>query len=569
MTSGRVAGYFVALALSVYAPAAVVINELVYKDGGAFTGSGDWIELFNDSDSVRDVSGWQVKDDDDSHVYTIPSGTVIGPYGYLVVYGNANFGNVYPGVTNKVGPFTYGLGMPDAVRLYDAANDLKDSVVYKVGVSGWPDANGNGHSLELVYPYLDNSEAWVWRLSQDAGGSPGRRNPGSVGMRVTTHNRQPDGPTSADQSIITIKALDSFATINAVQINVDRGNGYQTHVMAALPSDQYTITLAPASNGTITRYYFVISNSENQRIEHWWNSTTNEPYLFVIDDAPVFDGVVINEIMYRSLTTAWAGGASYEYLEVYNSRTTFVDVSYWRFEDASDKFRLPGGLVLPPLGFLVIADKTQAVMDVYGGILPNVKMVELASMGLRDAGELLVWQNANGQMIDHCNYNSAAPWPTMPNGSGPSLELRHPTNDRNAAVSWGASAGYGTPGRHNSLYEASGLFSVDRLALEFGPGETVQVIRVTSSALATVSATALAGSNWLVLPAPLTVSNSSALLHVGVVEGTGEAAGVVRMASSERPELMYDVRVTVVPEVSGAWLVGITAVWRAVHARRC
>lgn len=77
----RIVVLLAAVALNVSVPAAVVINEVVYRDGGAFSGSGDWIELFNDSDAARDVSGWLVKDDDDSHVYTIPGGTVIGPHG--------------------------------------------------------------------------------------------------------------------------------------------------------------------------------------------------------------------------------------------------------------------------------------------------------------------------------------------------------------------------------------------------------------------------------------------------------------------------------------------------------
>ncbi len=549
------------------ASGAIVINEIVYRDGGAFAGSGDWIELFNDASTARDVSGWQVKDDDDTHVYTIPAGTIIPAYGYLVVYGDANFASVYPGVTNRVGPFTYGLGMPDAVRVFDDSNDLKNEVAYKVGTAGWPNANGNGYSIELVYPYQPNNQAAVWRLSQNPGGSPGVRNPGSIGIYITTHNRQPDGPTSADQAIITIKAYDAFATISSAAILVDRGTGYHAQSMALVPLDQYTATLPAASNGTVTRYYFVISNTENAMIEHWWNGSTNEPYLFVVDDAPYFDGLVINEIMYRSLTTAWAGGASYEYLEIYNANTNFVDVSYWRFEDASDRFRMPGGIVLPPLGFLVLADKTQAVLDVYGALPPNAAMVELPALGLRDSGELLVWQNANGQMLDQCVYGAAPPWPVAPAGSGPSLELRNPTNDRASAASWGASAGFGSPGRHNSLFDASGLFSIDTFFLMYLPGETTHTVRVTSSAAASVAATVVSGAAWLSAP-PLTVlSNSSVLLPVSISGSFGEATGTVRLASVERPGLQYDLAITVVPEPAGLMLGACAAA--LITRRRC
>ena len=85
--------------VTVVAPAAIVLNE-VESNGGT---PGDWAEFYNPTASAVDMSGWVMKDNDDTHIYTFPAGTTIAAGGYLVA-DEANF--------------VFGLGAPDAVRLY-------------------------------------------------------------------------------------------------------------------------------------------------------------------------------------------------------------------------------------------------------------------------------------------------------------------------------------------------------------------------------------------------------------------------------------------------------------------
>jgi hypothetical protein len=104
-TSGSVTGQET---VSVTAPAGIKINE-VESNGGT---PGDWVELYNPTAASVDVSGWIVKDDDDTHIYKIPAGTTIAAGGYLV--------------TEEAG-FGFGLGAPDAARLFSPFNVLVDS----------------------------------------------------------------------------------------------------------------------------------------------------------------------------------------------------------------------------------------------------------------------------------------------------------------------------------------------------------------------------------------------------------------------------------------------------------
>jgi Lamin Tail Domain/Esterase-like activity of phytase len=81
-------------------PANIVLNE---TESSAPNGGPDFAELFNKGAQAVNLSGWVIKDNDDTHVFTIPAGTVIQPGAYLVF---------------EDGQFGFGLGSGDSVRVY-------------------------------------------------------------------------------------------------------------------------------------------------------------------------------------------------------------------------------------------------------------------------------------------------------------------------------------------------------------------------------------------------------------------------------------------------------------------
>lgn len=107
----------------------VRINE-VESSGGT---PGDWVELVNAGDAPVDVSGYVVKDDDDTHVATIPADTTIAAGAYLVVDVEAEF--------------DFGLGGADTARLFDASSALIDSYAWTshaaTTYARCPDATGS------------------------------------------------------------------------------------------------------------------------------------------------------------------------------------------------------------------------------------------------------------------------------------------------------------------------------------------------------------------------------------------------------------------------------------------
>jgi len=189
----------------------IVINEINYKDAIGFE-TKDWIELHNNGNTAINISYWVFKDNDDLHEFTIPQGTVINPHSYLVLAQSlADFQTYFPGVTNVIGDFTFGLsGGGELIRLFDNNSVLKDFVEYD-DEAPWPiEPDGNGPTLELINPNLDNALASSWAASlppNAAHGTPGEQNStyimGIDDYSTSTVSISPNPLTSTSEIIIT------------------------------------------------------------------------------------------------------------------------------------------------------------------------------------------------------------------------------------------------------------------------------------------------------------------------------------------------------------------------------
>jgi len=268
-----------------------------------------------------------------------------------------------------------------------------------------------------------------------------------------------------------ISAKDSFATLTSVVINVNyNGGAYSGEQMIPGANNQYSYTIQPTNDGIVVRYYFDFENNDGQTARRWWAGSTNEPYLYIVNDNPVLSGMVINEIMYNS-SNVWIQNptttSDYEYVEIFNFNTQAVDVSYWQFHDENNKYRLPSSLMVPASGYVVLADKTQAVIDVYGPMPGDALLISIPELGLANGGEIISWQTANGEKINELTYDDKLPWPVEPDGTGPSLELLNWNFDNSLPSSWAASTNFGTPGRENSVVPEGGIWIIGLLVMSF------------------------------------------------------------------------------------------------------
>ena len=139
----------------------VVINEINYKSADTLD-VDDWIELYNPNTATINISDWEIKDENDSHVYKIPEGTeILGGEPLVVVKSTPSFTAVFPNILH-IGEFDFGFGTEDAVRLYDQNGTLQDIVEYQ-SITPWPScANATGYTIELIFPSEDNETPESW-----------------------------------------------------------------------------------------------------------------------------------------------------------------------------------------------------------------------------------------------------------------------------------------------------------------------------------------------------------------------------------------------------------------------
>jgi uncharacterized repeat protein (TIGR02543 family) len=165
-------------------PASIVIHEIQYNPANS---SGEWVELVNTGSGPIDLAGWRFGDD--SGEFTIPDITLpLGGYAVLCENPDA-FQQIYGyGCIGSL-PFKLGNG-GDGLFLTDAAGVVADSVRYS-DAPPWPsEPDGDGWSLELKDPLLDNADPRSWRPSTYLGGSP--QGPNSIRTGV-----QSDVPVGA------------------------------------------------------------------------------------------------------------------------------------------------------------------------------------------------------------------------------------------------------------------------------------------------------------------------------------------------------------------------------------
>ncbi|QDT02979.1 CotH protein [Rubripirellula lacrimiformis] len=158
----------------------VVINELHYNPADD---DAEFIELFNDSSESVDLSGWSI----DGIDLTIDFGTVLLPNQYVVFTDNyLQFQDQYGGNTFVAGQYSGGLsGGGETITLLDSVGNVIDLVTYD-DAAPWPtEPDGDGMSLSLVDPALDNSIAENWFASAESGGTPGVANDGVVAGETT------------------------------------------------------------------------------------------------------------------------------------------------------------------------------------------------------------------------------------------------------------------------------------------------------------------------------------------------------------------------------------------------
>jgi len=160
----------------------IVINEINYHSSDN-NNAEDWVEFFNNSSENINITNWEFRDEIDDHIFEFPQNTIIYAQNYLVLCKHdSSFNAVYPNVSNYLPNMGFGLsGGGEPIRLFNSDGVLVDSVNYDDEPPWTNIPDGNGPTLELLNPYMDNLIPENWAASEGFG-TPGEQN--SVYLKI-------------------------------------------------------------------------------------------------------------------------------------------------------------------------------------------------------------------------------------------------------------------------------------------------------------------------------------------------------------------------------------------------
>ena len=244
----------------------IVINEINYKSSDE-SDAGDWLELHNPSTMDIDLSNWIIKDDNDEHEFIIPNMTLTSGGFIVIVENQEKFTNLHSDV-ETIKNLDFGLGGNDQVRIFNAADELIDSVSYS-SMAPWPNAaNGNGYTLELLNPILDNTLPENYE-GININGSPGRRNvleTNSVDMEYIESISIFPNPASDQLNIVVNASRNSQFDVTVLDA-MGRTVIYKNNLNYNLGDNKLTLNVKHLINGI---YRINIKNNDGQEANKSW-----------------------------------------------------------------------------------------------------------------------------------------------------------------------------------------------------------------------------------------------------------------------------------------------------------
>lgn len=470
----------------------------------------EFIEIYNRGTTAANLVGTKLTDGVEFDFYNSSIKT-LAPGGYLLV------------VNNKAAfEQRYGTGLPIAGEYSGSLTDqggedvdlqLSDGTsLFTVSYSDsglWPFlADGDGASLELIAPTTvppNQQNKWYsWQSSAEFNGSPGRAGKGHAGIVINEVLARTEGATQLTDSIElynttgapinisgwflsdtnndlfkyeipagTIVPANGYVVFRAAQFNAP--NDPEGFALGATGDNVY-LTRGVKTTGVITEFIDDVHFGPTLNVETLGRSpngfgrlaplSTNTT-IGAANSAPKVGPVVISEISYNPVANAAAlsaypliDPADLEFVEIYNSSASQVDISGWHLRGGSD-YEFPAGTTLGPNQTVVVLkfdptdperiNRLNAFRAQYG-INASVKLIGGYTGQLNNADDqirlmrpdaTLDPQNPPYVQVDEVVYDDLAPWPTGADGGGSTLQ-RLTNAYGNAGASWFAAPG--TPG---------------------------------------------------------------------------------------------------------------------------
>lgn len=344
-----------------------------------YTAGNDWIELYNATNSSKNISNYKIYDDG-TVKYPLPAGTIINANSYLII------------LCNDVG-----VGLEANFRL----SSLGETVYLE---------NTEGKLVDFVtVPKLDNGQSYgrfpdgSVNLAISGVTSQGNANPTSEVAAVTTIIRTPLVPALNQAVSIQAEVVNS-TKVQSIQLYYRFNNAAYTAINMLAGGAFYTATI-PGQNATGKMDYYIEVTSNNSLKSYKPFDAPTDAYTYLLNTDPL-PALFVNEIMPTNLSCCadTDGGINEfdDWFEIYNSGTNPINVAgMYVSDDPADpfKYKIPNTnssqTTIQPNGFLVFWADEQGTQG-----------VRHTNFKLASTGESVGLYYIDGRKIDEKNFPS-------------------------------------------------------------------------------------------------------------------------------------------------------------------
>lgn len=405
----------------------IVINEFMYDEPDGYT---EYVELYNMSDKVFNLSGWQQANDTGTRRVLTEEQIYFPPKSYMVILPNEELLSIFPDIDFV----NAGSSLPalknggDEIVITNAAGVTLDSLRYS---SEW---GGDDVALERIDQGAISSDINNWAESVAVlKGTPSEEN--SVDIDT-------DGPELLGAEFIDQKSIRVFFSGALDRSNISRGN---FEVSSGTSIDEITFTSSTEAvlflNESLKSgqtYTVTVENIPDIFGNNLEKASASFTY-YLIETAKPGD-VVINEIMYDEPENYT------EYIELYNVSDKAIDLAGWQqANDTSTRNTFTEQQkILPPKSYIAILPNFNLL-----NIFPDIPHLNAGTglSTLKNGGDNIVIANAKGVIIDSLRYSPE--W----GGADVSLERRRANRSSLYSENWADSPNekFGTPGMPNQV----------------------------------------------------------------------------------------------------------------------